>query len=841
MSIPGWNTPDVVPWSAWLLAVFRDLRDFGALHEPRACLDDCQAAALWEQVFAEDPLAGSLLMPGGAVDGFREAWSLAHEWRLPWKTLQERSGEDCRAFLRLAARYQDRLAALGFLDRAQLPLLIAPALAGRPGPEVLFAGFDDFTPVQALLIASLGARVRVVRPVRKKTVPSLTAYPDSRHELTAAAAWARRRLDQDPGARLGIVVPDLDLQASLLEDLLDEALMPERLLPGHPDTARPWNLSLGRPLADAPVVAAAFQACGLLGDSLELAAVSRMLRSPFFGGAIEEGGQRALLETWLREHASDRVTPGKLSAWLGGQDRAPGCPRLATGVQAFLREMHDGARRRRPSEWSAALTRGLRQLGWPGDTPPDSATWQALQAWADLLETFARLDAVAGVGTLGEAIARLRRIAAEQRFQPETPDVPVQVMGLLETAGLEFDALWLSGLHDGVLPAPLRPCALLPASLQRERGMPRACPDTELAKARRLIQRLAGAAPEVRCSYPQLRQDEPLRPSPVVAAMPAPVDGEGSVPAIAAAAFAARRLEVLADDAGPPVAGEVSGGTGLLAAQSACPFRAFAMHRLAARELEAPGAGVDGAARGLFVHRALHLLWEQLRDLAGLAALDAGARAGHVRAALEQAAAETLAGLPPALVRIEIDEAALRIGQLLEIERSRPDFEVMHREQRVAVALGPLRINGQVDRVDRVAGGCTIIDYKTGVTHPADWDSERPAEPQMPLYALAFADELAGLAYASLKPGAVGLAGLARSAEVFGAALPKLKPPGEDEWRDKLAGWRRVLEALAEGFGRGDARVDPTDSRPGGTCKWCHLATLCRRDELLRTGALGDD
>lgn len=844
MREPGWDTPAVVPWSAWLQSTYADLRDFGALATPQPCLDDWQSAALWEEAFHADPVAGTLLMAGGAVDGFRDAWRLVQEWRLPWPELQKRAGEDCGVFLRLAGRYRGRLQALDCIDRAGLPAVLATALQDRSGPDVFFAGFDALHPAQALLIRSLGRRAKLAAPPHHAAAPTRAAYPDSRRELAAAAAWARRRLEQDPGARLGIVVPDLDAQASLLEDLLDEALVPARLLPGRSDVPRPWNLSLGRPLADAPIVAAALLALGSTSrDGIETAEASRLLRSPFFGGAAAEAGHRARLEAWLRGHAPDRIPIAALPGWLAGRAGAPECPQFADGIGACLEEVRRGPRRQRPSDWAAAMTRALARLGWPGDTPLDSEAWQTVQAWSELLEDFSRLDVVAGPLTFADALAKVRRMGVERRFQPETPEVPVQVLGLLETAGLEFDGLWVTGMHDGALPAPLRPCALLPAALQRELGMPRACPDTELALARRMVTRLSGAAREVRFSHPATRQDEPLRPSPIIAALPAATDSDDFTRVGAAArAFATRRLESRPDDTGPPVRGEVGGGTGLLAAQSACPFRAFAMHRLAAHELARPEAGIDGLTRGSFMHEALRFLWGELRDQAGLASLDPPARMARVRAAVERAASTALAGLPPGLVGIELAEAVRRISELLEVELLRPPFEVLQREERVAIEIGPLRINGQVDRIDRTTHGVVIIDYKTGVASPGDWQGERPAEPQMPLYAIAFQHELAGLAYASLRPGAVGLAGLARSDEVFGAALPKLKPPAADEWRALIDAWQQVLEALAHAFAAGHARVDPLEPRgEGGTCAWCHLATLCRRDQLLREGALGDD
>jgi len=838
----SWVTPAIIPWSAWVQSAFRELRDFGHLDEYRACLSDGQSAALWEQLLGEDELTRTLLMPSGAVESFREAWALAHEWRLAWAELQARGGEDCRSFLRVARAYERRLATMECLDKAQLPALLASCLRQQQGPPVLFAGFDTLTPAQEQIMAAFGERARRLASPRHASAPRLLAFPDERAELAAAAAWARERLERNPAARLAIVIPDLGAQGALVEGLLDEALAPRRMLAGASLLPRPWNVSLGAPLLDTPVVAAAFLSLGLIRHGLETLELGRLLRSPFIAGAASEAAARARLDAWARGHAGEEVGRTQLMRWLGGAEGAPACPVLAAGIEGFLAETGSAPRRRPPSAWAAALTRALKRLGWPGDVPPDSPTWQAIQAWAELLDDLAGIDAVSGRMTLGDAVARLRRLAAERRFQPETPELPVQVLGLLETAGLEFDATWVSGLHDGVMPAGLRPCPLLPAAMQRERRMPRACPDAELTHARHTVERLSASAPEVVFSYPETRADEPLRPSPVLSGFPVEVGPIPGGQGVAGMMFAGRRLEARADEHAPPLAGAVRGGTGLLSAQSSCPFQAFAVYRLHAEPLETPTSGVDPRTRGALVHQVLHALWGRLRDRDSLAGLDAAKRLARVEEAVNTAAASLLAGVPQGLATIEREETVRRILQLLALELERPDFRVLQREQRVTIELGALRIRGQADRVDQLADGVVVIDYKTGAADPARWEGERPADAQMPVYSLAFGEELVGLAYASLKPGEVGFYGRAMSAEALGPWRKKFRVTGSEEWQAMRKSWREVVERLAESFSAGHAAVDPLRPRiAGGSCTYCHLGALCRRDELLRAGVIGDD
>jgi probable DNA repair protein len=838
----SWLTPDILPWSVWVLEQYRALRDFGRLPDTRRCLDETQAAALWDEVLAQDDTAGRLLMSGRVTQGFREAWRLAHEWKLSWTELEARAGEDCRVFLRTARAYERRLHALDAVDAAQLPGLLAANLAKEHGAPVAFCGFDRLVPAQQAVVDALGTRALRVVEARTTARPRVLVFDAAREELAAAVGWARARLAADPDARIGLVVPDLGTHAALLERLLDDALAPARLWPGRERDPRPWNISLALPLAEAPVVDAALRLLNFAQAPMTLAEVGRVLRSPFLAGAETEASQRARLEAWLREHATEPVAPDALLAGLRGQGRAPGCARLESGVSAALERLTHGARRRHPSAWAADFSAALAQLGWPGETPADSAEWQAVQAWTEALDALARLDGVSPPCTLAEALLRLRRILAERRFQAESPDVPVQVLGVPETAGMRFDALWVSGLHDGVLPASMRPCPLLPAALQRERGMPRACPDTEQVFARQLVAQLNSAAAEVCFSYPSREGDEPLRPSPVLAGI-GPAETEAPrVPGVARSIFASGRVVQLSDWRGPAAAGETRGGSRLLADQSACPFRAFALHRLHAQPLETPQAGVDPRHRGSLLHEALRMLWEEWQHRAALASLDATARGATVRAALRRSAAQHLSQLGRGLVEIEIEAAAQVIEALLAAELERTEFEVVGCETPFDIALGPLHIRGRLDRVDRVRDELLVIDYKTGAADPRGWDGERPAEPQMPLYAVAMQESVTGLFYASLKPGQVGFSGRQRAAEPPAISTREAKALTRGEWETMLAEWRAALTQLALDFGAGEAAVDPLwPTRRNGSCAYCRLATLCRRDELLRAGAIGDD
>ena len=103
--------------------------------------------------------------------------------------------------------------------------------------------------------------------------------------------------------------------------------------------------------------------------------------------------------------------------------------------------------------------------------------------------------------TFGEVLVRLRTMAAETLFQPESDGAIVQVLGPLEAAGMQFDRLLITGLSAGSWPPPARPLALLSRELQRRFGMPDAEPEDTLDYARRVLTRLFGSAASVEASF----------------------------------------------------------------------------------------------------------------------------------------------------------------------------------------------------------------------------------------------------------------------------------------------------------------------------------------------------
>jgi probable DNA repair protein len=482
-------------------------------------------------------------------------------------------------------------------------------------------------------------------------------------------------------------------------------------------------------------------------------------------------------------------------------------------------------------------------LSWPGARALDSAEHQAQGAWDETLAEFATLGVVEPRMPRADALAALRAHLATVVFQPEAPPARIQIVGVLEAAGQPFDALWLAGFAAETWPPAPDPHPLLPIAWQRLRNVPRSSAARELAYARELTLEFARAAPEVVFSHPATRDDHACSGSPLV-----PTSDELAFAGVAPVGTARAQFaqpaprEAVADDFAPRLAVpmRVRGGARLVEAQSDCPFKAMAMHRLAAEPWPLPIDGLSALDRGTLVHAALAALWRDVGTQRALAALTDDALRAATRAAAEAAR--------DALPAVRWRSMAAVIADWLELhERGRPPFAVVGIEKGLPLVLNGLLVSLRLDRVDALDdGGVAIIDYKTGRTRPPEtWFEPRPQAPQLGLYALAQRAAAPGqrvraVAYAQLKTGELAVRGIAADDEAWPVLPlpPKVRDAGLTDWSDAEARWAEAFAALADEIVSGLSTVTPRDPRK--TCPNCGLQPFCRIGQA-GLGARDDD
>jgi ATP-dependent helicase/nuclease subunit B len=822
-----WEAADILPIGAFVERLYEDALYSDIPESLPLLLTGAQEEWLWAEAIRAAPR--ELLSVADTAAQCRDAWRLLHAWRLPVMP----GNEDAQAFQDWAAAYKRKTA--GEVDAARLPDLLLQHLAYLKLPKLLVAyGFDLMPPQTREFLAGLRVELAECRPAAKPASVSRTAYSSAREELEQAAAWARARLEtgnrgqspisqsesRDTGHRaltpistefrIGVVVPDLQLRRKEVVRIFSRTLRPGYNLPGAAKEALPFNVSIGVPLVQYPVVALALRLLEFSRNEISFEEASALIRSPFLGGAESELAARTRADVFLRRKLEATVTLPKLIALLEKSSLRERLEKLIAVARDDLFSPQT------PSDWARHFSALLEAAGFPGERTPDSEEFQARAKLNEMLGELSRLERICPRMSFQNALHSLQRLCAETLFQPETPDAPIQVLGILESAGLEFDHLWVSGLTDEAWPLQARPNPFVPVALQRKAGIPEASAEGSLALDRRITEGWRSAANEVIFSCFTKDADRTLAASPLIADLPKTNLDVPRYPRFRDLVFAQKRIQTGEDRVAPPVTAiNIKGGTRVLADQAACPFRAFARHRLAARELEAPVEGLDAKDRGTLLHALMKHLWSSLKDSSSLKDDTAPAIAAAAAAAVKDL------GLDGRFADLERARLARLASEWLEVERRRPPFEVAFLEEKRAISFAGLQFEGRIDRMDRLEKGYALIDYKTSrAPSPKHWEPPRPEDPQLPLYAVSAKEDIAAVAFAKVRPGDMKLMGFSR----LEGAIPGVKKA--KAWAPLLQDWKEEAERLGASFASGEARVDP--KRGLQTCRNCDLHAVCR-------------
>ncbi len=879
-----WAPPDILSWGAWTASLWQRLVLDGI--EQRLLLTALQEQAIWKDILLADRQLATLQRYDALAALAQRAWGLlARHHGLP--RLRECTGSlDTETFLRWAIEFNRRCKAQLWLPESQLEEALCAAIeAGALPPgkaEFALVGFDRMTPSQAALrdaITAAGGSCEALplTPPAGLNQRIILSANDQDEEALAAAWWALAQLEANPTARIAIILPDAAGRRTQMDRVFQHVLAPEQTFIADAESKLPYEFSLGLPLAHAPMVRTALSILRWAIQPLPFEQASNLLLSPYLADGSAELHTRARFDANTLRSANI-LQPDIALDWLIDQlEQEPGLASLQRQLTAARRValeqglLRSSAQHKSHDEWADCMRSVLQAAGWPGTQPLSSSEFQLLHKWQELLDQLCTLDFAnfeatspsSGNGSnpprieYSSALHTVERMTSETLFAPESHDAPIQIMGVLESAGSVFDAVLFLGATDAAWPASAHTAPLLPWQLQRSLRMPHSDPAQDYEHARAVTLRIASSAPVVCFSHAERDGKAEYRPSPLLCELESPshpfehIRAEEWIKEDWFASIPATELEVFNGDGSIAPSPDVllRGGANLLKLQSLCPFRAFAEQRLGSADLRQVEAGLDAMERGSLVHSALEKFWNRVSDQQSLAAMPDGERHSLLSSIVD---AVLLKRLRPAT---EWDRAYLNIQrqwlvrlleQWLALELKRPPFKVLSNElERTEVNIGKLRLKVRPDRVDIVNDGEVIVDYKTGQASPRAWEGERPDEPQLPLYAtLADPSKLRGVAFAQVRWGKMSLRGYATDAGILEHA--EFKKNGDPRNGSKVGDlaaqveeWRRVLESLADEFHRGVASVTPK-SYPG-TCKHCAQRPFCRISESSLASALYEE
>ncbi|HLS51434.1 MAG TPA: PD-(D/E)XK nuclease family protein [Burkholderiaceae bacterium] len=852
--------PDIMPLSAWLRQVADDMA-----FDPQAplaahLLDALAARAVWQQAIEAVETETVLLDVAQAARLAQEADQLLSDWELTIDPSE--ASDDYLRFEVWRQAYEERLIKLDAQDANRLSDDVCQWFAQTDMPlafdNLVVAGFNEIAPrllrlfeefrSQGIVLYQLEMPSQTAERVHRISVPE----PDAEWRL--AAQWAAQKIAANPQGRYAIIAPQLESDVAFVHRVLETELAVDT----QQTAQQLYNVAVARPLAEWPVVRA-----GLAWLQLAVELLNQQKCRPETAGQAllaghcvadaAEAAARASLDAHWRHQQFVHLDGPQLQQFF-----SDAVPQLHGAWQNAFRFLRSQAGAQSLNAWAACFQGFLQQLGFPGETAIDSARYQTLEAFDQLFLRFEQQAPVFGETTMGQALLWLKQLALQTLFQPQAAaSARLDVQGFLEAEGGRWDAVWVLGLSDSVLPATVKPNPFIPLSAQRRANTPRSTPERELQWAQALFQALLETAPEVYLSHAERDGEELLYPSPLISHYPLTpliAEAERSLPSALARVFDDQpSIEVFVDDRGPAIsdAHRTRGGSGVIDTQARNPLWAFVKFRLRAVALPSYADLFADNARGLFLHDCLEHLFKHFANQADLQ--DVLEQPEHLMrlldSAIEAAANDHLRSYSEVLQRLEVERAQRLIPEWLALEAQRPPFRVFALEHSLSWAYKALDLRLRVDRIDQLSDGdLAVIDYKTGAGRPSlkrDWMRPRPINLQLPLYAVALAETqpehvVAALVFAHVHFRNLNVFGLAADDHVFGG----LNRPSEwaeflGDWPSWLSHWQTVVHGLADEFIDGQASNQILDENDLAYCDV--LPFLRLGDQTLSSNFFSND
>ncbi len=820
--LASWPRPAVYSLDAWLTSCWVEAR-YTRGNVP-VLLSPSQERLLWKSLIAKEH--PELFDANAAARLASEASKAIAEWDISTEDSDWQFSGDSQQFYMLLDLFRQRCRAENWMTRAEiwsfLPKWIA-ASGSRPA-KTIFAGFATIPAALRRIVDApkLDASFEPIPPGLPGKNITARAFTNFSAEVEFAARWAREVFENAGGRSIGIFVPELAGNRALVERTFEQVFHPSagihnrfgRTTPASADSV--FHVADPKRLDTHPLIANARLILELVRPRIRTADASAILRCPWIAGADEERSARALADAELRRHRDLDVTLHDL------EYASRNCLLLGPVWTRIRKTLRDVRQRLELSAWSELFGDLLAAAGWPGSLNLTAEEQQIIEAWKESLSDLASLALVAGQVSLEVALSQLDEVLSNRGWERGDWFSPVQILDAADAFGLHFDFAAATGLSEEEWPPLVGPLPFIPLALQRNSQFPGSDPQKIRREYHQKTESLFRSAPEMVATFSD-------RLAPIARKFVRVSKREVTVwsGALPRDSYPVVSLDTTEDSRAPAFrATEAAyGGTGILKAQSLCPFRSFAENRLRAVRPEDACFGFDARDRGSFLHAAMEQVWRELRSLKNLRSLERDEMQQLVRDAVAVAVKDDESS-PLHQLATETERARLEslILEWLDLEKSRKQpFTAEHVEERRSFEIAGLHLRLRVDRIDRLDDGSVVlIDYKSGEQKAKNLAGDRPVEPQLLVYAAALEERVEGIFFAQVKPRDLKAIGFSRS-EHF-PAKTRASGSARSDWDEYIAQSRAAVEKLASDFVAGHAAVDPLPD----ACTFCNQKPLCR-------------
>lgn len=824
---------------------------------------------LWNEIIENSLDTIPLLNPHETANAVAHSYQLARQWLDPKVFIHELKTNsnitDVAVFSQWIEIFQTQcknLQLISLVDAIAIftQLLRSKKVASFPDRPTLVNFYNPPPLYQNLFAALPDSEELLTAPkesVNSKLCKTKLEFGDKDSEIQNCVAWVKKILDENADAHIGIISGNKVSDRAHVERALRNTLKPDLLFHNHDEQPLYNSTGSATRLIDTPIIHDALLVLGLGREQHQIEDLIRLLQSPFLiheeaSDPEIENQARISLACFLRSRAHTTISSRELSYLIENEEHAYHCKLFATQLLKIRTELRQLQPKSTTLQWSQMFGRILKTTGW-AEFHNFHNQARVLTHWQKLLTQFGRTSSMLPRLDYSSALSKLRLLATQQAINSQfDSSLPISFYSVNESIGLEFDHVWLLGFNDQQWPEPARPSSFIPYATQKAAGIPRSHSEIQLDNSLRLFaQLLASINFSIHASYCKSEGDQELRASSFIQEFELgdSIDVTRSLHQKTAQQIHDVIMERVSDTSLPLKKEEsVVGGASLISDQSSCPFRAFAKNRLQLEPEPSLETGLSKKARGTAVHIALEHLFESIESSDDLETTDPAKSIEYASAkAVEHLTKRFRDIMTPRFQKIERQRIEELLHKFIEVEKKRPAFNIIAREQSLKQNYGNLLLKIRIDRIDRLENHSTaLLDYKTGkyTVSTRSWLDDRPEDMQLPLYYSMASnsdfEQVQSATIAHVNAEKIGYSGIAMT-ESFSSEIRAID---QEKWTDM--NWEQITKSWSEKilqfgneFNAGESKVNPI--KPIKTCTYCGLQSLCRIQELTNSDVLDQD
>ena len=782
------------------------------------------------------------------------------KYKIDFKDSEFGSREESETFVDWIEELESKKSELHLVNRLEIIQFCIDSVDEYKGllpKHVFMVGFLDLPPLYKSFfdaIESAETQVTFYNSPEKANV-SLVRHNTTYDELYGIASDISDKLkpyvnNPSDAPSIGVVVPSIQTYREKLDYAFTEAISPRLLVESADDTEKPWRFTIGRALAQLPLVEYAQSILRLQAYDNSFEDISVLLLNPLFISAEREG--LAELEVYFRTRGYRRISLKQIIRYSEDTPISNGyAPVFAETAQKLLELQRTEQENALPSEWAVRFTQRLEIFQWGLQATLDGSQQQAIEAWNIKLQSLGSLDGVIGSISYSKAMDVLNMVLGEALFMPRSDYAPnIHIMELWDIPDHQYDYLYVISLDASKFPARAMSNPFIPYSLMKDAKMPGSSPDVEHDRAAKAVSYIKRSADNVIISCPFYSDDgRDLSASSFFDGWEVKEDNAKEVNVLPL--YKTNGTFENVDETIIPVSAEeaigIKGGVRTLSLHASASFFSFTESRLGVQPFKDPSNGVSPRMQGKCIHAVLEYFWQKVRTSKKLKAMSKTELDAFLNNIIyrvydnEKLIPHGI--LPEPVLELERKRTHMLASTWLKFEAERTDdFEVVTTEHRLDININGLPVNIVIDRIDKIStddGDKFLVwDYKTGNNvYPQGWNVDTLTDPQLPIYA-----SLADLTSLNIER----VDGIAFGHITEGKCTAHLKTNWCDNfvsrkiatqdvvssWPQQIDDWKSAIEDLVSSFMEGENTISEKDFNKY-SFMYEHLIDLVREPELL--------